>query len=516
MAEWKKVVLRGDNVTTELLKATDAEIDVSADSVVFADDGDGSGVLKKERVTDFATKLAGTNTATGLKAASGVIGLDKDTTAIGTLATGDILLAYDIDANVWGTVTANEVGSAGADTNTTYSLSSTTDTNANESTITLTSGGSGSVTTDSVKLSGDADITLTQSGSAPEDISIALDAGLTGVSSIYHTGLKVGRDSHNQIDFSTDNKITIKTNNNNDDAVQLNTTAFQPVNDGHLELGVTGKRWKQGWFDKATVDNVVLDGSTIQHVNFGSDPSQLLTLNGTAAVATKVDTTNVSNDADHHLLFVNSNNGSNQGAETATALTYNPHSDTLTASVFSGNATSATSADTAGTATTANNVKITGADSLDDTLYFLFSDNSSGTSETVYADNSFSWNPQDETLTVTNLKVSGTSTTVNTTDLIVQDKMVVVANGSAAVGDADGAGITVDVGSTEANMPELKWNNNSKLTGWTVSTYDASGNTDYPVAIMTDGDGAPSGTAAGSGSFYVDTNAGNLDLYVYI
>ena len=516
MAEWKKVLLKGGNVTTEELKATDGTYVPANDSILFADDGDGSGIIKKETGAAFATALAGTNTATGLKAASGVIGLDKDTTAIGTVAGGDILLAYDITADVWGTVTANEVGSAGGNTDHTYALSATTDATANEATISLDAGGSGSGS-DTIKLSGDADISLTQSGT-PEDISIALDAGLTGVSSIYNTGLKVGRDSHNQIDFSTDNKITIKTNNANNDAVQLNTTAFQPVNDSQLELGLSGRRWKQGWFDKATVDNVVLDGSTIQHVDFGTDPSQLLTLNGTASVATKVDTTNVSDSADHHLLFVNADDSTNQGAETATALTYNPGTENLGSSStnFLGTASTATAATSATTATTANKVKINDADETDDTFYFLFSDSHGGTSQDVYADNSFSWNPNSETLSVTNLKVSGTSTTVNTTDLIVSDKMIVVADGSAAVGDADGAGITVDVGSTEANMPELKWNNNSKLAGWTVSTYDASGATDYPVAIMTDGDGAPSGTAAGSGSFYVDTNAGNLDLYVYI
>ena len=65
MAEWKKVVLRGDNVSTELLKATDAAVDVANDSIVFADDGDGSGVLKKERITDFATAIAGSADASG-------------------------------------------------------------------------------------------------------------------------------------------------------------------------------------------------------------------------------------------------------------------------------------------------------------------------------------------------------------------------------------------------------------------------------------------------------------------
>ena len=77
----------------------------------------------------------------------------------------------------------------------------------------------------------------------------------------------------------------------------------------------------------------------------------------------------------------------------------------------------------------------------------------------------------------------------------------------------------VDAGDSVTNpthMPEFKWNNGGTLTGWTVSNYNAAGATDFPVAVMSTGDGAPSGTGAGSGSFYVDTNAANMDLYVYI
>jgi len=512
MAEWKKVLLKGANVTTEQLVATDAEIAVAADSIVFADEG-SSGHLKKERVTDFATKLAGTNTATGLKAASGVIGLDKDTTAIGTIATGDILLAYDIDANVWGTVTANEVGSAGGNTDSQYSVEAI-DTSDTSATIKLVGAGTAAGTDDTVVVSAGGELTIdTNEGS--DTISLGTNTAITSFVSVYNNNLLVGRNSSNQIDFSTDNKITFKTNNADNDSVQLNGTAFQPVNDGVLELGLTGRRWKEGWFDKLEVDNIRLDSTTIQHQD-GSTP---LTFKGTADDATKVDTTNVSNDAAHHLLFVNADDSTNQGAETATALTYNPGTSTLVCTNITGTASNATAAVSATTATTANKVKINDADTTDDTFYFLFSDSHGGTSQDVYADNSFTWNPNSETLSVTNLKVAGTSTTVNTTDLAIKDKTIIIAEGSAAVGDADGSGIMIDAGDTSTNpshMPELKWNNGGKLAGWTISNYDAAGATDFPVAIMTDGSGAPGGTAAGSGSFYVDTDSGALDLYVYI
>lgn len=520
MAEWKKVLLKGDNLTDEQVLVTDAEISVGADSIVFADaDATVNNTLHRESVADFSTKLAGTNTATGLKAASGVLGLDKDTAAIGTLASGDIILAYDIDANVWGATTANAVGSAGSDTNTTYAISATTDASANEATISLDAGGSGSGS-DTIKLSGDSDISLTQTGTAAgndEDIAISLDAGLTGVTSIYNNNLKVGRDANDHIDFSSDAQITMKVNNSNDDAVVLNGSAFQPVNDSKLELGVTTKRWTTGWFDKVVVDNVSIDGTTVGH----TDGVTLLTLNGTASVATNVDTTNVSDNAAHHLLFVNADDSSNQGAETATNLIYNPSTENLGSATtnFMGNAASATSATSATTATTGNKIKINDADSTNGTYYFLFSDSHGGTSQDVYADSSFHWNPSNETLTVTNLQVSGTSTTVNTTDLNVSDSTILISSGSASPGDANGAGLMVDAGDSVTNpthMPEFKWNNGGTLTGWTVSNYDAAGATDFPVAIMSTGDGAPSGTGAGSGSFYVDTNGSNLDLYVYI
>ena len=54
---------------------------------------------------------------------------------------------------------------------------------------------------------------LTSTGQATDTVSIAVDATQTGITSILNASLVVGRDAHNQIDFSTDNEIHFKTNN---------------------------------------------------------------------------------------------------------------------------------------------------------------------------------------------------------------------------------------------------------------------------------------------------------------
>jgi len=78
--------------------------------------------------------------------------------------------------------------------------------------------------------------------------------------------------------------------------------------------------------------------------------------------------------------------------------------------------------------------------------YLVFVDDAtSQTGETLRVDSGIKYNPSTDTLTVEgNLFVNGTTVTVNTTDLYVEDKFIVLASGSAT--DEDG-GIMVDRGS---------------------------------------------------------------------
>ncbi len=55
--------------------------------------------------------------------------------------------------------------------------------------------------------------TSTGSDGDPFDLTFTIDAAQTGITSVLNASLVVGRDAHNQIDFSTDNEIHFKTNN---------------------------------------------------------------------------------------------------------------------------------------------------------------------------------------------------------------------------------------------------------------------------------------------------------------
>lgn len=114
------------------------------------------------------------------------------------------------------------------------------------------------------------------------------------------------------------------------------------------------------------------------------------------------------------------------------------------------------------------------------------------------------------------LTVSGTTTTINTTNLSVEDKLIKLADVTTpTTTTANGAGIQVEASATEAEWPELKWSNSGSLSGWSLSDYKSTSNTDYPVSVMEFGTSAPSGTPdAGAGLFFSDTT--NSNLYIYI
>lgn len=76
--------------------------------------------------------------------------------------------------------------------------------------------------TQTLTFSGDDDITIT-AGDTDNQLDIALDAGLTGVTSITNTALKIGRSTTDDyIDFSADDNVYVKIDNTN--RLQVTTT----------------------------------------------------------------------------------------------------------------------------------------------------------------------------------------------------------------------------------------------------------------------------------------------------
>lgn len=535
MASWKKVVVQSANITDAALVATEAEVAMAADSILFVDNDDSA--IKRDTVADFASGLAGTDTATGLNASNGVLALDHALGNIETLVPGaDKIIVYDADPGVFGTALVSSIGNAGTDTNTTYTLSAGS-VSGNEVSLTLTDSNT-PATTDTVKFSGDSDITITQGGGAgSEDITFSLDAGLTGVTSISNTNLALTsanlilkRDNDNEINFATDNVIKVKTDGSN--RVEFTSSTIEPTTNDQIDLGTASKEFKDAHFSGTINGNVTGDVTG--------------NLSGLADKATAVITTASSASSAHYLTFVDDATTQNSAAggsdlEVVSTVSVVPSTGILTASGFSGPLTGNVTgnADSADSATNAVGVSLTNASSTDSAHNLVLSTGSSGTENALAVDTNLSYNPSTDTLTVTNLEVAGTEIKVNTQNLTVTDRLIEIAVGSLTASNASGSGLLVeidalafdadandgagnqsDVTARENRMPELKWSNGGQLTGWTISDYKADGaNTDFGIAVNHVNAGVPAddGVAAvqaGQGAFYTDTT--NNDLYVYL
>ena len=519
---WKKVVLRGDNATDEQLTVTEAAIDLANDFIVFADDDD-SEYLKREGVGDFVGAIAGTNTATGLTESSGVLSLDTGVGAISTLAPdNDLVMVYDADG-VWGTATVGEIGSAGTDTNSEYTIT-VADTDDDTSTITLAGSGDADGTDVDVVINTSGELTINSTAEG-NIIDLGTTTTPTSFTKITNTSLELGRDDDNVIDFGTaDNQIDFKVNG----AVQilLKDGSFAPKADADVDLGTSDERWNHVYTDELTVTNEIT-GSISGNAG------------GNAATATAVDTTVTDNDSEFAILMTGTTDGGNVTPELTTEVTINASTNKITAAGFigalEGNADSATSATDA---TNAANVAISDQNGTSEAQYFVFAEGTSG-NQALGVDSTFYYTPNTDTLTVTNLVVSGTETKVNTTDLSVTDLVIELAAGSPDAGTASGAGIQInideepfdqaanggdgnqtDVDASFAKMPTLTWNSGGTLSGWEVQNYNAAtAASKFPIAIMANGSGAPPSTGSliddiGDGAFYLDDT--NSQLYVRV
>lgn len=109
-----------------------------------------------------------------------------------------------------------------------------------------------------------------------------------------------------------------------------------------------------------------------------------------------------------------------------------------------------------------------------------------------------------------NLTVNGTTTTVNSTQLTIDDKIITAASGSADAATAGTAGLEIDT-SNATQLPFVGFVDGAGLTEMVVK---AEGNTTaFPIAVMEFGataSTAPSGNAGGVGSFHFNTTDDKL------
>ena len=212
--------------------------------------------------------------------------------------------------------------------------------------------------------------------------------------------------------------------------------------------------------------NPGLNSGTITAANFKG-----IATSASKALVTKDLTTNT----DFPLIF-----GENVGSAASiyaglfqdTGITINPSTETITATTFAGNATTAT------TTTTANNVK-TATDNGNVDHYFTYVDNATAEASTALkVDAGVKYNPSTNVLTVEGgLVVNGTTTTIDTTNLTVEDRFILLSSGSKNNGDG-GIVIEKDSGGTGT---ALFWDQDTKSWAIDFGGVDAS-NAD-PAAV---------------------------------
>ena len=174
--------------------------------------------------------------------------------------------------------------------------------------------------------------------------TLAITAAQTGITSVKNTGLVVGRDADNDIDFGTDNNIIFRAAGA--DQVVLKDGVLEPVTDADVDLGASAKQFKDGYFhgtleaDAITVGgtalNTVIAGVTVTNATNATNSTNATNATNSAHVLV---TDNESTAEENLITFVEgaTSTTGNVGLEMDGHLTYNPSTGTVSATVFKGN-----------------------------------------------------------------------------------------------------------------------------------------------------------------------------------
>ena len=229
-------------------------------------------------------------------------------------------------------------------------------------------------------------------------------------------------------------------------AAGLNITGITTSSGGFVG-NVTGTSTGLTGTPSISVTNLTVGGELMDgDGNFGTS-GQVLSSDGTdtawvnagsltAGAASLVGVTNTGTNASHYIAFVEANSG-NEEVRVDTTLVYNPGTNVLTASSFSGALTGNVTGNVSGTAG-----GLTGTPDL--TVGIV-----TATDLILSGD----------------LTVNGTTTTLNTATLEVEDLNITVAKNAGSSAAADGAGLTVAGASATFNYSHsgTKWVANKSI-----------------------------------------------------
>ena len=254
-------------------------------------------------------------------------------------------------------------------------------------------------------------------------------------------------------------------------AAGLNITGITTSSGGFVG-NVTGTATGLTGTPSISVTNLTVGGELVDgDGNFGTS-GQVLSSDGTdtawvnagsltAGAASLVGVTNTGTNASHFIAFVEANSG-NEEVRVDTTLVYNPGTNVLTASSFSGALTGNVTGNVSGTAG-----GLTGTPDL--TVGIV-----TATDLILSGD----------------LTVNGTTTTLNTATLEVEDLNITVAKNAGSSAAADGAGLTVAGASATFNYSHsgTKWVANKSIEATSFIgdlTGDVTGNADTATTAGT-------------------------------
>ena len=291
---------------------------------------------------------------------------------------------------------------------------------------------------------------------ATDTVTVNLDASITTVTSIKNASLVIGRDADNDIDFATDENIIFRVAGV--DQMKLIDGALTPVTDDGLDLGTSSVEFKNAYFD-GTVTSDAFAGPLTGNVTGNVTGDVTGDVTGNADTATALATARAFTTTGDVVLASANFDGSGNFTTTATI-----QANAVESSMLNNNVISGQTALTSGLAST-DELAVSDAGTLKrmdvSVLQTYMQNNLTFTSNTDVdvnesnlrsrladlTENVTIGDASDVQVTITgDLVVSGTTTTVNSTTVDLNDHNIVLDSGNTTSAVVNGAGITIEGG----------------------------------------------------------------------
>ena len=369
---------------------------------------------------------------------------------------------------------------------------------------------------------GDANQTLTtgsgisgaNSGS-DGDFTMAIEAAQTTITSILATDLKIGEDDQTKIDFETADEIHFYAANA--EQVYVADGVFGPQTDSDVDLGTTGVRWKNAFVDTLTTtddvaigddltllsDNAILGFGehtdvTLTHIpdtgirlntnmalqfrdsalSIGSTANGQLDIQADATVAITAPDVLVSSTATSKPLFTikNTHDGTTAGELRFVSDDGAAGADGDDIGTISFYADDSGQNQTAFASIVAEVSESADTDEAGKLTFFIAESDGTNTAQTAalilegehatdgQVDVTIGAGAASTTTIVGDLVVNGSTTTISTAQLTVEDSLITIAKGNDSLANADGAGIEIECTDGGATNPVFIYNNAS--TAW--------------------------------------------------